>query len=122
MAAKQKPYEQFGPFILFKKLETDALGDLWRAARIDGPSVGEAVALHRLSAGNREAIASAINVARQVAPLLTGPSFVRNQVIDVVGNVPFIAHDYAAGRSLCYIVDRARGGAGAAPNPIPLDQ
>src|SRR5204863_224087 len=34
MAARNKPYDQFGPYILFKKLESDSLGDLWRAGRI----------------------------------------------------------------------------------------
>lgn len=122
MAAKQKPYEQFGPYVLFKKLESDALGDLWRAARIDGSSIGPTVSLRRLSGGSREAILSSITVARQVAPLLTGPSFARDQVIDVVNGVPFIAHDYAGGRSLRHIVDRARGGGGVAANPIPIEQ
>jgi TonB family protein len=122
MAAKNKPYEQFGPYILFKKLEGDALGDLWRAARIDGNALGATVALRRLSGGNREAMLASIDIARQVAPLLTGPSFARDQVIDEVNGVPFIAHDYAGGRSLRHVVDRARGGAGVSPNPIPMDQ
>ena len=122
MAAKNKPYEQFGPYILFKKLETDALGDLWRAARIEGNTLGTTVALRRLIGGNREAMLASIDIARQVAPLLTGPSFARDQVIDEVGGVPFIAHDYAGGRSLRHVVDRARGGAGVPPNPIPMDQ
>lgn len=122
MAAKNKPYEQFGPYILFKKLENDALGDLWRAARIEGNTLGTTVALRRLIGGNREAMLASIDVARQVAPLLTGPSFARDQVIDEVGGVPFIAHDYAGGRSLRHVVDRARGGAGVPPNPIPMDQ
>jgi TonB family protein len=122
MAGKHKSYEQFGPYILFKKLESDSLGDLWRAARIDGNALGATVALRRMTGGNREAIVSSISIARQVAPLLTGPSFVRNQAIDVISGVPFIAHDYAGGRSLRYIVERARGGNGVPPNPIPLDQ
>jgi protein TonB len=122
MAAKNKPYEQFGPYILFKKLESDALGDLWRAARIEGNTLGTTVALRRLIGGNREAMLASIDIARQVAPLLTGPSFARDQVIDEVGGVPFIAHDYAGGRSLRHVVDRARGGAGIPPNPIPMDQ
>ena len=122
MAAKNKPYEQFGPYILFKKLESDALGDLWRAARIEGNTLGTTVALRRLIGGNREAMLASIDIARQVAPLLTGPSFARDQVIDEVGGVPFIAHDYAGGRSLRHVVDRARGGAGVPPNPIPMDQ
>ena len=40
MASKSRPYEQFGSFILFKRLETDALGDLWRAGKVDGGVAG----------------------------------------------------------------------------------
>lgn len=122
MAASKKPYEQFGPFILFKKLEQDALGDLWRAAAVENGQLRTAVALRRLTGGNREALIAAASAARDIAPLLSGTSFVKDQVIDVVGGVPFIAYEYANGRSLRQIVDRARGGAGATPNPIPIDQ
>lgn len=122
MAAKNKPYEQFGRYILFKKLESDSLGDLWRAAPIEENALGPTVALRRLSGGNREAMLASIEVARQVAPLLTGPSFARDQVIDEINGVPFVAHDYAGGRSLRHVVDRARGGGGVPPNPIPIDQ
>ncbi|MCU1244854.1 MAG: Serine/threonine-protein kinase PknB [Acidobacteria bacterium] len=122
MAAKNKPYEQFGPYILFKKLKSDALGELWRAARVDGAVLSEAVALRRLSGGNREALAAAAAVAHEIVPQLNGTSFARNQVIDVINGVPFIAHDYAGGRSLRHIVDRSRGGNGVTANPIPIDQ
>jgi eukaryotic-like serine/threonine-protein kinase len=122
MAAKSKPYEQFGPYILFKKLESDTLGDLFRAGRIENGALGSIVALRRMTGGNRDAMNSAVPLARQVAPLLTGPSFVRNQTIDSINGIPFIAHDYAGGRSLRHVVDRARGGNGIPPNPIPLDQ
>lgn len=122
MSAIRKPYEQFGPFILLKKLETDPLGDLWRARLIENGALGPAVALRRLTGGNREALLASIDTARQVAPLLTGPSFARDQVIDEWGGVPFLAHDYSNGRSLRHIVDRARGGNGVPANPIPTDQ
>ncbi len=122
MSAKNKPYEQFGPYILFKKLDSDALGDLFRAARIENRALGPTVALRRLSGGNREALSAAAMSARQLAPLLTGTSFARDQVIDVVDGIPIISHDYADGRSLRHIVSRARGGAGVTPHPIPIDQ
>ena len=48
MSAKNRPYEQFGSFILFKKLETDALGDLWRAGRVDNGQLGPTLAVRRL--------------------------------------------------------------------------
>ena len=122
MASKSRPYEQFGSFILFKRLETDALGDLWRAGKIDGGQLAGTVALRRLSGGSREAIAQSTAGAREIVPMLHGTSFVRNQSIDVVDGVPYIAYEFAGGRSLRYIVDRARGGTNHMPNPIPLDQ
>lgn len=122
MAAKNRPYEQFGSFILFKRLEADSLGDLWRAGRIDGAQLGKTVAVHRLTGGKREAFVACANEARALAPLLTGTTFAKDQVIDVVNGTPFIAHEYGGGRSLRHIVDRARGANGAAPNPIPLEQ
>src|SRR5436190_1824843 len=80
MAAKNRPYEQFGSFILFKKLEADALGDLWRAGRIEGSQLGEVVALRRLTGGNRDAFVSSAGGARQVVPQLTGTSFGQHPV------------------------------------------
>jgi len=122
MAAKNKPYEQFGPYILFKKLESDPLGELWRAARIENGQIGTLVALRKLTGGDRAALTASANGARELVPQLTGVSFAKHQVIDVVNDVPFIAQDYAGGRSLRHIVNRARGGQGVTPNPIPIDQ
>jgi TonB family protein len=122
MSAKNRPYEQFGSFILFKKLETDALGDLWRAARIDNGRLGPFMAVRRLLGGNRTALVASAAEASQLVPLLSGTTFAKDQTIDTVNGVPFVAHEYAGGRSLRHIIDRARGGTGATPNPIPLDQ
>jgi hypothetical protein len=55
-------------------------------------------------------------------PQLSGTSFARDQVVGVLDGVPFIAYNYAGGRSLRHIIDRARGGNGVPPNPLPLDQ
>src|SRR3954452_3576397 len=122
MAAKNKPYEQFVPFILFKKLESDALGELWRAARIENGQLGSLVAVRRLTGGDRAALAASAKEAHELVPHLTGVTFAKHQVIDVVNDVPFMAQDYAGGRSLRHIVNRARGGQGVTPNPVPIDQ
>jgi TonB family protein len=122
MSAKNRPYEQFGPFILFKKLEADALGDLWRVGRIDGGQLGPTMAVRRLLGGNRAALVQSAADANQLVPLLSGTTFVKEQSIDVANGVPFVAHEYSGGRSLRHIVDRARGGSGVTANPIPLDQ
>lgn len=121
MPPKVKPHEQFGPFILFKKFETNPLGEVWRAAKIEGQQLGAAVAVHRLSGGNREGIRRTVEWARPIAPELSGTTVVKQQMIDIVDGIPFVAHEYASGRSLSYVVDKSRGGAGN-PNPVPLDQ
>ena len=122
MAARNKPYDQFGPYILFKKLEADALGELWRAARIDGGQVGPTVALRRLTGGNRQALIASAEAAADLLPQLTGTSFMRDQVVGVIDGVPYLAYGYAGGRSLRHIIDRARGGKDTPPNPLPMDQ
>jgi TonB family protein len=122
MAAKNRPYEQFGPYILFKKLEADALGDLWRAGKIDGPMIGSTVAVRRLTGGNRAALVESAGGAQGLVPLLTGTTFAKDQVIGTINGVPFVAHDYAGGRSLRHVIDRGRGAQGVSPNPIPIDQ
>jgi TonB family protein len=122
MSAKNRPYEQFGSFILFKKLETDALGDLWRAGRVDNGQLGPTMAVRRLLGGNRPALTASAGEAHGLVPLLAGTTFAKDQTIDVANGIPFVAHEYAGGRSLRHIVDRARGGNGVTPNPVPLDQ
>ena len=122
MSAKNRSYEQFGPFILFKKLETDALGDLWRAGRVDGGQLGPIMAVRRLLGGNRAALVQSAGKAHNLVPLLSGTTFAKDQTIDVANGVPFVAHEYSGGRSLRHIIDRARGGGAGSPNPVPLDQ
>ncbi|HYI07997.1 MAG TPA: TonB family protein [Thermoanaerobaculia bacterium] len=122
MAARNKPYDQFGPYILFKKLETDALGEMWRAGRIENGQVGATVALRRLSGGNREAVNANVQSIAPMLPSITGASFVRDQRAGVIDGVPFLGWEYAGGRSLRHIIDRGRGGKDVQPNPLPIDQ
>ena len=122
MAARNKPYEQFGPYILFKKLEQDSLGDLWRAGRMDQGQIAATVALRRLGAGNRAALTASADAAARILPQLAGTSFARDQVAQIIDGIPCLAWDYAGGRSLRHIIDRARGGKDVPPNPLPIDQ
>jgi len=122
MAARNKPYEQFGPYVLFKKLEQDSLGDLWRAGRLENGQLGPIVALRRLTGGNRAALTSSLEAVTQLLPRMSGTSFVRDQVAGVQDGVPFLTWDYAGGRSLHYIIERGRGGKDVQPNPLPIDQ
>jgi TonB family protein len=122
MAARNKPYDQFGPYILFKKLEADALGDSWRAGRIEGSQLGPVVALRRLTGGQREALVANAHALEEILPRINGTSFARDQHAGVIDGVPYVVWEYAGGRSLRHIIDRARGGKDVQPNPLPLDQ
>lgn len=122
MSAKPRPYESLGRYLLFRKIEEDAVGELWRAARIEANAVGGFVALRKLSGGNRAAMSRVIEHVRPIAPSISGPTFVKNQSVDSASDVPFLVHDYDGGRSLRYIVDRSRGQNGGHPNPIPVEQ
>jgi protein TonB len=122
MAAKGKSYERFDSYLLLKKLESDPLSSLWRAASIEGGSLGPILALRRFEGGNRAALVESALTARAIVPLLSGASFVKNQTIDVsAGGVPYLTHEYGGGRSLRQIIDKARGGGTTPANPIPID-
>jgi TonB family protein len=122
MATRNKPYEQFGPYILFKKLESDALGELWRAGRIENGQLGPTVALRRFTGGSREALSNGLLSIAPILPHISGASFVREQHAEVVEGLPVLTWQYAGGRSLRYVIDRARGGKDVQPNPLPIDQ
>ena len=122
MATKNKPYEQFGPYILFKKLESDSISELWRAAKLDGTRLKPTVALRRFTGGNRDAIAASAATASRIVPQLTGTSFVKQQTLETIEGTGVLVHEYAGGRSLRHIVEKGRGGTGVQPNPMPIDQ
>ena len=121
MASKSRPYDQFGPYILLKKLESDALGELYRAMRIQSDGTGPLVALRVLSGVRADALTATVEPAQQITPSLTGPTFVKDAQIEIINGTVTLAHEYASGRSLRYIVDRARG-QGSPAQPLPLDQ
>lgn len=117
MATKAKPYERFGSYLLFKKIETDKLGDVWRAGEITGETLGATVALRRFPAGDRQATLQSFEAARAVAAAVSGTTFVKNQKLGISGDSAYLAFDYGGGRSLRHIMEKARGG-----NPVPIDQ
>lgn len=122
MAGKSRPFEKFGPYILFKKLESDALGELWRAARLEGLSLGPLLALHRLVGSDREAFERTMDTASQLVPAMSGSTLVKHQSYQMIDGVPVIVHDYAGGRTLRHIVEKGRGGTSNHPKPMAIDQ
>lgn len=122
MAGKGTPYELFGSYLLFKKLETDRLSESWRAGEIHDGAITGTVVLRRFTGGDREALRKGAEHAHAIVAAVSGTTIVKGQKIGLVGGIPYLAHEFAGGRSLRTIVDKARGGAGSAANPLPVDQ
>ena len=120
--SKGKSSERFGPFVLLRRLENDALGEVWRAVEWKPDSWGQIVVLHLLTGGDRPAVRQAAEAARPIVAALSGTTVARHQQIGVTGNTPWLAHEYPGGRSLQSIVTKARATGSTTPNPIPLDQ
>jgi TonB family protein len=116
--ARSKPFERFGTYILFKKIDTDALGELWRVGAIERGQIASLLALRKLS-GDRSALAGAVSAASPLVSAVEGAAIVRRQSYGVLRGEPFMSWDYAGGRSLRHVVDRTREGGHL---PIPTDQ
>jgi eukaryotic-like serine/threonine-protein kinase len=116
--SNKQPYQQFGSYLLFRKLETDALGELWRAGEIAGEVTDRLAVVRTFRGGNRAALTESAEHARAVAAALTGTTVVKNQKAGVTDGIPWVAFDYPGGRSLAQIIRVAA----ANGNPIPIDQ
>lgn len=116
--ARSKPFERFGTFILFKKIDTDALGELWRVGAIERGQIGSLLTLRKLT-GDRAAMAAAVSAASPLVSGVEGAAVVRRQSYGVLKGDPYMTWEYAGGRSLRHIVDRTREGGHL---PIPADQ
>ena len=111
--------DQFGNYLLLKRLGEDALGETFRAGKV-GRGTLERVVLLRVLNGqgfDGERIARALQARAGLAQALKSPYI--GQAIDVgqVRGVPFTAYDYASGRSLAQLLEQA----GRRSTPMPLD-
>ncbi len=122
MSRQPKSYVRYGSFILFKKLDESSLGEIWRAAPIDGKSTGPTVGLYRFTGGDTSALRRAAEQAAKNLSSLEGSTVVKKQTYHLVGKNPIITWDYPGGRSLFHMLEVARGGAELPSNPFPVDQ
>jgi len=116
-----RPYSLLGSYILFKQLEEGALSELWRAGRLEDGKVAEVVALRRFRGGDPRAMRSAAGEAKGMIGQIQGSAVVRGQRISSAEGHVLLEHEYAGGRSLRGILDRATSGENG-PHPIPVDQ
>ncbi len=111
--------DQFGNYLLLKKLSEDGLGETFRAGKIGRQSL-ERVVLLRVYNGqglDSERLSRIIQARTGLAQALKSPNVATAIDTGQVRGIPFVAYDYVSGRSLAQLSEQAlkRG------QPVPLD-
>jgi TonB family protein len=111
--------EEFGSYILLKKLFEDPLGETFRAGKL-GPQGMEQVVLLRVFNGegvDGEALWQQIADRQGVQEALRSPNIGSGVDLGRVRNVPYVAYDYVSGKTLAGLLEQAARQA----SPIPAD-
>lgn len=111
--------EQFGKYLLLKKLAEDALGETFRAGRVGGHGMEQVVLLRVFNGSGLDAAAltGAMNKRRGVHQALVSPNIGNGVDLGEVRGVPFVAYDYISGKDLAALQEQAR----RRNHPIPSD-
>lgn len=102
--------DQFGSYLLLKKLGEDALGETFRAGKV-GRGGLERVLLLRVFNGqgiDGGRLADHLEAQGPLAQALRSPNLGACVDLGQVGRVPFVAYDYISGRHLGALIDQAR--------------
>ena len=111
--------EEFGSYILLKKLFEDPLGETFRAGKL-GPQGMEQVVLLRVFNGegvDGEKLWQKIADRGAVQEALKSPNIGSGVDLGRVQGVPYVAYDYISGKTLAGLLQQAAREA----SPIPTD-
>jgi TonB family protein len=111
--------DQFGNYLLLKKLTEDVLGEIFRAGRLGRQGV-ERVTLLRVFNGqglDGERLAQRIQQRAPLQAALKSPNLAQGIDLGQVRGVPYVAYDYVSGKSLAQLTEQAL----RKHSPIPLD-
>ncbi|HEX2163564.1 MAG TPA: hypothetical protein VHM02_06410, partial [Thermoanaerobaculia bacterium] len=112
--------EEFGQYVLLKRLSEDPLGESFRAGRL-GPEGLEQVVLLRVLNGRRLDAAKlwkrVAERGKAVQKGLKSPHVGHGIDLGEVGGVPYVAYDYISGKNLESLLIQAAN----ANSPIPAD-
>jgi TonB family protein len=111
--------EEFGQYLLLKKLTEDPLGETFRGGRVGKEGV-EQVVLLRVFNGkglNLDRLGAAIANGAAVQAALKSPNIGNGVDIGRVRNFPYIAYDYISGKSLASLFAQSA----SQHSPIPTD-
>jgi serine/threonine-protein kinase len=111
--------EQFGGYVLFRKLAEDPLGETFRAGRLGKQSV-EKVALLRVFNGqgiDTTRLWARLRPRAGVQQLLKTPNLGDGIDVGEVRGVPYVGYDYVSGKTIASLLEQAE----KRRRPVPLD-
>ena len=111
--------EQFGKYLLLKKLAEDALGETFRAGRVGSHGMEQVVLLRVFNGPGVDAasLTASLDARREVQKALVSPNVGNGVDLGNVRGVPFVAYDYISGKDLASLQEQAK----RRNHPIPSD-
>lgn len=100
--------EQFGPYLLLKKLAEDPLGEVFRAGRIGAQGMEQVVLLRVFNGSALEGhdLATLIAGKRAIQDALKSPNIGNGVDLGQIQGLPYAAYDYISGKSLRFLLDQ----------------
>lgn len=111
--------DQFGSYLLLKKVGEDALGETFRAGKIGRQGVERVLLLRVFNGQGLDSARLAQHLATVGPALQALKSPTLGLCVDSgqIGGVPFVAYDYISGKSLAALLEQAR----KKHSPVPFD-
>lgn len=111
--------EEFGKYLLLKKLAEDPLGETFRAGRLGRQGLDQVVLLRILNGQglDTERLAAGLEERKAVQSALKSPNIGSGVDVGRVRGVPYVAYDYLSGKSLAALMVQMK----AEKTPLPTD-
>ncbi len=111
--------DQFGNYLLLKKLSEDALGETFRAGKLGKQGVDRVILLRVFNGQglDGEKLAQRIQSRAPLQQALKSPNLGLGLDLGQVRGVPYVAYDYISGKTLAQLLEQAA----SKHSPIPLD-
>jgi len=111
--------EEFGSYVLLKKLYEDPLGETLRAGKLGAQGLEQVVLLRVFNGSgiDRDRLWQKISNRRAVQEALKSPNIATGVDLGRVRDIPYVAYDYISGKNLASLLQQAVRGR----SPIPLD-
>ena len=111
--------EEFGQYLLLKKLTEDPLGETFRSGRLGQQGLDQVVLLRVLNGQglDGEALWASLSSRQEVQKALKSPNIGSGVDAGTVRGVPYVAYDYISGKDLATLVAQAS----RESSPFPTD-